>query len=164
MVHRMARRVLHAALLSWRAAAQERRVRRTAIVRFIQVRCLEHGSCAQSISNCLAVPDERIAAGMLAFSSQLEFASHLPAALQRWDAHRKAAALAHWRRLLAERREAEDNLKRCLIRKRVAFRLFRHWYWESFDDDMQVRRCVRLHSGNRCGAAGLSCEVMEHWC
>ena len=36
MVHRMARRVLHAALLSWRAAAQERRVRRTAIVRFIE--------------------------------------------------------------------------------------------------------------------------------
>lgn len=78
MVHRMARRVLHAALLSWRAAAQERRVRRTAIVRFIQVRCSERGSCAQAISNCLAVPDERIAAGMLAFSSQLEFASHLP--------------------------------------------------------------------------------------
>jgi len=67
-------------------------------------------------------------------------ASHLPLAPpQRWDAHRKAAALAHWRRLLAERREAEENLKRCLIRKRVAFRLFRHWYWESFDDDMQVR-------------------------
>ena len=62
--------------------------------------------------------------------------------LQRWDAHRKAAALAHWRRLLAERREAEENLKRCLIRKRVAFRLFRHWYWESFDDDMQVSQCA----------------------
>ena len=38
MVERMARRLLHAALLSWRVAAQERRVRRTAIVRFIQVR------------------------------------------------------------------------------------------------------------------------------
>ena len=36
-VHRMARRLMHAALLSWRQAAQERRVRRTAIARFIQV-------------------------------------------------------------------------------------------------------------------------------
>ena len=57
---------------------------------------------------------------------------------QRWDAHRKAAALSHWRHLLAERREAAENLKRCLTRKRVAFRLFRQWYWESFDEDMQV--------------------------
>lgn len=59
--------------------------------------------------------------------------------VQRWDAHRKAAALAHWRRLLAERREAQESLKRCLTRKRVAFRLFRQWYWESFDEDMQVQ-------------------------
>lgn len=38
MVHRMARRVMHAALLSWQQAAQERRVRRIAMARFIQVR------------------------------------------------------------------------------------------------------------------------------
>lgn len=31
-----------------------------------------------------------------------------------------------------------DDLRRCLTRKRVAFRQFRQWYWESFDDDMQV--------------------------
>lgn len=37
MVHRLARRVQHGALLSWRQAAQERKVRRTSIARFIQV-------------------------------------------------------------------------------------------------------------------------------
>lgn len=58
--------------------------------------------------------------------------------LQRWDAARLAAALGHWRQLLAERCQAQEDLKRCLIRKRVAFRLYRQWYWESFDDDMQV--------------------------
>jgi hypothetical protein len=62
----------------------------------------------------------------------------LPACLQRWDGQRKSAALAHWRRLLTEKAEAADNLRRCLTRKSVAFRLFRQWYWESFDDDMQV--------------------------
>lgn len=37
MVHRMARRMMHAALLSWQQAALERRVRRIAMARFIQV-------------------------------------------------------------------------------------------------------------------------------
>jgi len=45
--------------------------------------------------------------------------------------------------VLQERKAAADNLRRCLIRKRVAFKLFRNWYWESFDDEMQV--CGSLH-------------------
>eukprot|EP00887_Chlorella_sp_A99_P005659 scaffold1.g5659.t1 len=57
--------------------------------------------------------------------------------MQRWDGARKAAALAHWRGLVSERDAARDNLRRCLLRKRVAFRLFRQWYWETFDEDMQ---------------------------
>lgn len=26
----------------------------------------------------------------------------------------------------------------CIARKRISFRLFKQWYWESFDDDVQV--------------------------
>lgn len=79
--------------------------------------------------------------------------------LQRWDAQRKAAALAHWRRLLADKAAAADNLRRCLTRKRIAFRQFRQWYWESFDDDMQVRVGVlwgrRVVGSRACKDAGI---------
>jgi hypothetical protein len=79
--------------------------------------------------------------------------------LQRWDAHRQGSALAHWRRLLEGKRAAADGLRRCLIRKRVAFRLFRQWYWESFDDDMQVGRGA---SGGG-GGAGLQGGCAGSW-
>ena len=52
--------------------------------------------------------------------------------------------------VLEEKAAARDNLRRCLVRKRVAFRLYRQWYWESFDDDMQV--CVVRECA--CGGAG----------
>ena len=56
----------------------------------------------------------------------------------RWQQQRLRTALWHWQAVLQERNAAADNLRRCLIRKRVAFKLFRNWYWESFDDEMQV--------------------------
>lgn len=145
MVHRLARRVQHAALLSWRQAAQERKVRRTAIARFMQVRyravqCKVEGRM-QAEQEAMLLAVARGACSCIASVHASPSPSRLPLALaQRWDAHRKAAALGHWRRLLAEKREAEEGLRRCLTRKRVAFRLFRQWYWESFDEDMQVGR------------------------
>jgi protein SFI1 len=48
------------------------------------------------------------------------------------------AVFWQWQAALQERKAALDNLRRCLIRKRVAFKLFRNWYWESFDDEVQV--------------------------
>jgi hypothetical protein len=29
-------------------------------------------------------------------------------------------------------------LKACIKRKKVAFQLFKNWYWEAFDADVQV--------------------------
>ena len=61
-------------------------------------------------------------------------------AARRWQQQRLRAAFQQWQGALAERKAAVDNLRRCLIRKRLAFKLFRNWYWDSFDDEMQVGR------------------------
>lgn len=58
----------------------------------------------------------------------------------RWQQARLQTAFWQWRAALEERKAAADNLRRCLTRKRIAFKLFRNWYWESFDDEMQARR------------------------
>ena len=68
-----------------------------------------------------------------------------------------------------DRCAALDRLRTCISRKRISFRLFKQWYWESFDDDVQVRtaqtRCTVLHVWS-CGkgksgqsAAGTLCLV-----
>lgn len=36
-------------------------------------------------------------------------------------------------------RRCSEQLRACIKRKAVAFRLFKAWYWESFDADVQVR-------------------------
>jgi hypothetical protein len=48
------------------------------------------------------------------------------------------AAFAAWRGVAAEKTAATEELKRCLLRKRIAFRQFKQWYWDSFDDDLQA--------------------------
>lgn len=40
-----------------------------------------------------------------------------------------------------EKRDMYARLKACITRQRISFRLFKQWYWESFDEDVQVRRC-----------------------
>jgi hypothetical protein len=35
-------------------------------------------------------------------------------------------------------RRRTEGLKACLKRKKVAFQLFKAWYWDAFDSDVQV--------------------------
>lgn len=37
-----------------------------------------------------------------------------------------------------EQRDIYARLKACITRQRISFRLFKQWYWESFDEDVQV--------------------------
>ena len=43
-----------------------------------------------------------------------------------------------WLAAARETKACEANLKRCLVRKRVAQRWFLRWYWDAFDSDIQV--------------------------
>lgn len=44
-----------------------------------------------------------------------------------------------WHAAWQERCQALEKLRACITRKRISFRLFKSWYWQTFDDDMQVR-------------------------
>lgn len=44
-----------------------------------------------------------------------------------------------WHAAWQERCQALERLRACITRKRISFRLFKSWYWQTFDDDMQVR-------------------------
>ena len=48
-------------------------------------------------------------------------------------------ACARWRHVCRERADAVERLRTCITRRRIAFRVFKQWYWESFDEDVQVR-------------------------
>ncbi|KAG2500477.1 hypothetical protein HYH03_002042 [Edaphochlamys debaryana] len=97
-------------------------------------------------------------------------AARLPAALRAWAAlavgngarRLQRAALAHlvlrrcmgllrrafeaWCVALAERRARDDELRRCIKRKKLAFGLFKQWYWEAFDADVQATIRRMFHS------------------
>ncbi|KXZ45499.1 hypothetical protein GPECTOR_54g241 [Gonium pectorale] len=49
-------------------------------------------------------------------------------------------AFRAWRGALEERHAREDELRRCIKRKKLAFGLFKQWYWEAFDADATIRR------------------------
>lgn len=46
--------------------------------------------------------------------------------------------VCRWHAAWQERCQALERLRICISRKRISFRLFKQWYWESFDDDVQV--------------------------
>jgi len=58
--------------------------------------------------------------------------------MQRSNKSTLVAAFAAWRGVAEEKAAATEELKRCLLRKRIAFRQFKQWYWDSFDDDLQA--------------------------
>ena len=58
--------------------------------------------------------------------------------LHRVSLSRSASAFNAWRDLAAQRAAAQEELRSCLIRKRIAFRHFRQWYWDSFDSDLRA--------------------------
>ena len=44
-----------------------------------------------------------------------------------------------WVGLWREQRAAREQVRTCITRKRIFFCLFKQWYWDSFDNDVQVR-------------------------
>ncbi|KAL0023069.1 hypothetical protein WJX79_008548 [Trebouxia sp. C0005] len=52
--------------------------------------------------------------------------------------NRKRHAFHRWHAAWQERCQALERLRVCISRKRISFRLFKQWYWESFDDDVQA--------------------------
>lgn len=72
--------------------------------------------------------------------------------------------LAAWRAAVAEQRRRTDELRRCIKRKKVAFQLFKQWYWEAFDADVQVRPAA---PGGVGALRVISCPATEcsaEWC
>lgn len=57
--------------------------------------------------------------------------------MHRWNVHRQGVALVAWKGVVEDRKAAEEELRKCLIRKKVAFRTFKGWYWETFEHDLQ---------------------------
>lgn len=66
-----------------------------------------------------------------------------------------------WHAAWQERCQALDRLRVCISRKRISFRLFKQWYWESFDDDVQVRDTspASLHELVECAQHSCDCSV-----
>ncbi|GFR41539.1 hypothetical protein Agub_g2252 [Astrephomene gubernaculifera] len=65
--------------------------------------------------------------------------------LRRCMAEQRRAFKA-WRAALEERRARDDELRRCIKRKKLAFGLFKQWYWEAFDADVQATIRRMFHS------------------
>lgn len=42
-----------------------------------------------------------------------------------------------------ESKAIRERLKACITRQRISFALFKRWYWESFDEDVQVNIHLR---------------------
>ncbi|CAL8467052.1 g6588 [Coccomyxa elongata] len=55
----------------------------------------------------------------------------------RCDVACQQRAFAKWRAVYEEQRDIYARLKACITRQRISFRLFKQWYWESFDEDVQ---------------------------
>ncbi len=58
--------------------------------------------------------------------------------MQRSNKATLRAAFAAWRSVAEETAAQTEELKRCLVRKRIAFKQFKQWYWDSFDKDLQA--------------------------
>ncbi|GAB4817699.1 hypothetical protein N2152v2_004745 [Parachlorella kessleri] len=129
------------ALRSWRSHTSQRRQHRAHVLE----KCVDKQASLRAQAVMLRAVDRlcmRVTRG--AFEAWREGARARKARrtaiarfMQRWQQQRLRTAQWHWQAVLQERKTAADNLRRCLIRKRVAFKLFRNWYWESFDDEMQ---------------------------
>ena len=56
---------------------------------------------------------------------------------QRWTVKNLRGFIRRWIEAVDEKKESVEELRRCLVRKRVAQRWFLRWYWDAFDSDIQ---------------------------
>lgn len=68
--------------------------------------------------------------------------------------------VCRWHAAWQERCQALERLRVCISRKRISFRLFKQWYWESFDDDVQVRMLALAGLMHRL----MLCSKTQHLC
>ena len=47
--------------------------------------------------------------------------------------------LCRWRQVLEDRDFVRSTVRTCIMRKKVSFAFFKQWYWDCFDEDVQVR-------------------------
>ena len=67
--------------------------------------------------------------------------------------------MRRWRQVCQERAGAVERLRTCITRRRIAFRVFKQWYWESFDEDVQVCRCYLHPLGLTLYPTSVACVV-----
>ncbi len=58
----------------------------------------------------------------------------------------RAHAFLAWLGVVEARKAREDELRRCIKRKKLAFGLFKQWYWQCFDEDVQATIRRLFHS------------------
>ncbi len=46
--------------------------------------------------------------------------------------------LCRWRQVLEDRDFVRSTVRTCIMRKKVSFAFFKQWYWDCFDEDVQV--------------------------
>jgi len=86
--------------------------------------------CQRTMSDAFAIWRETARARRARRTMMVRF-------MHRWNVHRQGVALVAWKSVVEDRKAAEEELRKCLIRKKVAFRTFKGWYWETFEHDLQ---------------------------
>lgn len=51
---------------------------------------------------------------------------------------RSDACLYRWRQVVEDRDLLRSTVRTCIMQKRVSFAFFKQWYWDCFDEDVQV--------------------------
>ena len=46
--------------------------------------------------------------------------------------------LCRWRQVIGERELLRNTVRTCIMQKKVSFAFFKQWYWDCFDEDVQV--------------------------
>ncbi|BDA40636.1 hypothetical protein COCOBI_01-2890 [Coccomyxa sp. Obi] len=116
--------LLLSAFASWREHGQEQRRHRV-----ILARCLDKVVARLQWNALQAWRTAATAARIRAVALSRHRA--------RCDLACQQRAFAKWRAVYEEQRDIYARLKACITRQRISFRLFKQWYWESFDEDVQ---------------------------
>ncbi|KAF5838410.1 hypothetical protein DUNSADRAFT_2946 [Dunaliella salina] len=134
-LRRAAARHLRSCLLAWRSTCEHRAWR---------LAMLELGVQRRYSVMCGSV--------LWAWSAEVVRARLAQRGMARLQRRRELGTLqAHlrtWQQVVADNRRRMEGLKACIKRKKVAFQLFKAWYWDAFDSDVQetIRRMFHTTS------------------
>ena len=63
--------------------------------------------------------------------------------------------------MIEERDLLKDTVRTCIMQKRVSFAFFKQWYWDCFDEDVQVSNDAGMLS--RQSHDGKSHGTSDEW-